>query len=391
MQSLSYPFSRLRVVTARYTRAYFLPHHFIAPWRLEPPSVLNYDVQSYPSQFGVQSHYLFSIWVFRAIISSQFRSSEPPSLFSLAFKATIPSQLRRLELPYLLSQDVQIRFSQFGFQSHYFFSVLALKVSISSEFRRSEPSLFNLAFRATVPSQLRRSELSYLLNYNVQSYPSQFGVQSCYLFLISAFRATVSSKLQRSELSYLLSYDIQSRPSQFGVQSHHLFSIWAFRAIIFFQLGAQSHRSFLVTTFRAAISSQLRCSKSSFTIWRSEPLSLLNFGIQSHHPFLVMRSEPPYLLSYDIQSRPSQFGIQSHIFSLAFRVASPIWHSESLSLQFGIQSHHPIKIGHSLPLFQRSEPHCEHLKLSFSLFMTQSYFFSIQSPELPTQSRFSHL
>ena len=52
--------------------------------------------------FGIQSHHLFSVWrsshhsfsvwVFRATISSQFGHSEPPSLFSLAFKVTIPSQ-----------------------------------------------------------------------------------------------------------------------------------------------------------------------------------------------------------------------------------------------------------------------------------------------------------
>ena len=72
-------------------------------WRLEPYS-----------QFGVQSHYLFSVSALRATISSQFEHPEPPSLYSLVFRAVIYSQLRRSCLssvrrsnqPYLFQFDV---------------------------------------------------------------------------------------------------------------------------------------------------------------------------------------------------------------------------------------------------------------------------------------------
>ena len=41
------------------------------------------------SQFGVQSHYLFLVSALRATISSQFEHPEPPSLYSLVFRAVI--------------------------------------------------------------------------------------------------------------------------------------------------------------------------------------------------------------------------------------------------------------------------------------------------------------
>ena len=66
--------------------------------------------------------------------------------------------------------------------------------------------------------------------------------------------------------------------------------------------------------------------------WRSEPPSLLSYGVQSHHLFAVWRLEPPSLLSYDGQSRPSQSGVRSCIFSLAFRAI--------VCFQFNIQSHY---------------------------------------------------
>ena len=55
--------------------------------------------------------------------------------------------------------------------------------------------------------------------------------------------------------------------------------------------------------------------------------------------FLSYGAQSLHLLQFDIQSRTS---------SLAFRV--------TISLQFCFQSHHPIAIGHSLPLFRHSEP-----------------------------------
>ena len=87
MESLSDPFSRLGVVVARYIEAYFPLHHFLAAQRSELPSILSFDIQSRPSQFNVQSHHSqFNVQSH----PSQFWRSEPPFLFSLAFRATIP-------------------------------------------------------------------------------------------------------------------------------------------------------------------------------------------------------------------------------------------------------------------------------------------------------------
>ena len=155
------------------------------------------------------------------------------------------------------------------------------------------------------------------------------------------------------EQASLLSYDVQSRPSQFGIHSHHIFSVWAFRVIL---------HSF---SFRAA-----------FSVQRSEP-QFFSLVRHSEPPFLTARcSEPPSLLSLAFRATISfQFGVQSHISSLAFRVTIfLVWHSEpcfqsgiqsrisslvfkvSVPSQFGVQSYHPIMIGYSLPPFRRSEP-----------------------------------
>ena len=95
--------------------------------------------------------------------------------------------------------------------------------------------------------------------------------------------------------------------------------------------------------FKTVISSPLRRSGSSFTVWRLKPLSLLSFGVQSHHLFLLWRSEALSLLNYDVQSR--------HIFlattfsvvlqSLVFRT--------TICFQFGVQSHHLFSVWRPKP------------------------------------------
>ncbi|KAL6335374.1 hypothetical protein AAG906_029617 [Vitis piasezkii] len=145
-----------------------------------------------------------------------------------------------------------------------------------------------------------------------------------------AFRATISFQFgiqshhlitaRRSESPSLLSYDVQSRSSQFGiqspgsyygVQSHHLFSIRTFK-VIFFSLAFRVVVHSMA--FRATISLQL--------------------DVQSHHLFSVMTFR---VVLFSLAFRVV-FGIQSHhIFNLAFRVASPVWHSKPY-LQFGVQS-----------------------------------------------------
>ena len=179
----------------------FSPHHILAfsAWHSEPPCLLSCDVQSRLSRFDIHS-YCISL-AFRAVPSSHHRSqySEPPSLFSLAFRATI------------------------------IFS-LTFRVVLLTVWRSKPPSLLRLAFKAT--------------------------------FFSLAFRATISLQL--------------------GIQSHHPLFSSTFRAIM----------SLLCLMFRVI------------------------FSVQHSKPHL-------------------QFGIQSRIFLLAFRVASSVWRSESL---FGFSS-----------------------------------------------------
>ena len=290
-----------RVVATRHTEAYslsspsrslaFIAMSFIK--HLEPPFLHILAFKAIVLHFSVQNHYFFSVSAFRVTISSQFERSEPPSLFNLAFRATIHSQLWH-----------------------------------------SEPSsLYSLTFRATIFSQLRHSK------FGVQSRPSQFGVQSHVLSLVIrvaflvwhseslfphslAFRAVILSQsgIHRhifgiqiyilSVQSCQFSLTFRAINSQFGAQSHYLFPVLRSEPPSLLSLGIQSHHL--------------------FSVWRSEPPSLLSYGIQSHHLFTARRSKPPYFLSYDVQSHPSQFGVQSHVFSLVFRVASPVWCSESL-------------------------------------------------------------
>ena len=117
-------------------------------------------------------------------------------------------------------------FHNFGVQSHH-----------HSQFRRSEPSSFH-----------------------------SFGIQS--RISISAFRATI-----------ILS---------FGTRSHHRFTVSAFRAASQFWLSKPP--SFLVSTFIAIIISQFRSSESHLQFQRSKPPSLLILAFKAASP--VRRSEP---------------------------------------------------------------------------------------------------
>ena len=131
-----------------------------------------------------------------------------------------------------------------------------------------------MACRATISLQL--GVQSSLLSYDVQSHPSQLGIQSHHLLLVwlseppfpcsSAFRVIIVSQLWRSETSFLvwhskmliLNYGVLSlHLLQFGIQSRHLFSVMTFRDVfptISFQFGIQSHHPFLVIAFRATFS-----------------------------------------------------------------------------------------------------------------------------------------
>ena len=97
-------------------------------------------------------------------------------------------------------------------------------------------------------------------------------------------------------------------PFHLGIQSHHtLFFTWL--SELSFQFGVQSHG--FGSTFRVITLLAFHLAfRAIVRFRRSESLSLLSFGIQSHHYF--------------------QFGVQSrHHFS--------VWCSESSSLiQFGV-------------------------------------------------------
>ena len=160
-----------------------------------------------------------------------------------------------------------------------------------------------MAFKAIIASQLRRLESSFLvwhsmmsvLSYGVQSlHLLQFGVQSRISSLV--FRVTIPSQFD-VQILHLIQFGVQSRISILVLESLSFHSL-TFKALIFFSLA-----------FKATISSQLRNSKSSCSVWHSE-MSVLSYGVQSHHLLTAWRSEPLSLLSYDIQSRVSQFDIQ---------------------------------------------------------------------------------
>ena len=253
-------------------------------------------------------------------------------------------------------------------------SLFCLMFRVSFSFQHSE-SHFHFGIQSRILSFSIRIHPLSLVRHSEPSCTFLFNIQSRIFILtfkaalsISASRAIIASQFRRSEPSSLLSYDVQNHPSQFDIQRCQ-FSVLAFRTILFLELDVQSKHCFSVTTFRvvlhslafiATISSQFGRSESSFIVSHLEPhfqfsvqshnffLQLgiqshhfLQLDVQSHHPFSVWRSEPPSLFSlafratspvWRSESLFSQFGIQSHVFNLAFRVASPAWCSKSVSL-----------------------------------------------------------
>ncbi|RVW62186.1 Gypsy retrotransposon integrase-like protein 1 [Vitis vinifera] len=405
--------SSLRFAAACHTGAYF-PHIVSLQSGVQSRrSFTVYDIQSHhvtffslvfraTSQFDVQSHHHhFLVSAFRAITASQFRRSEPSSVFRStfrvafsvsAFRVVITSQLRCSEPSSLLllvsafraiidfQIDIQSHILGFGVQSRH-------RAITTSQFRRSEPSsvfrstfrvAFSVsAFRVVITSQLRCSEPSSLL------------------LSVSAFKVVIGFQI-----------DVQSRVLGFGVQSRYHFSASVFRAIITTSLsfGVQSHHRF-----------SDRRSESRSRFRRSESLSLLSFGVQSHHHYFsqfrrsesssVFRStfrvafsvsafrvvitsqlrcsEPSSLLlsvsafrvvigfQIDVQSRVLGFGVQSryHFSVSVFRAII------TTSLSFGVQSHHRFSDRHSEspPRFRRSES-LSLLSLTFRVIIITSQF-----------------
>ena len=120
-------------------------------------------------------------------------------------------------------------------------------------------------------------------------------------------------------------------------------------------------------------------------------------------PFLVRHSE--LHLQFDVQGRVFSIWHSDPLVSLAFKChhISSVWHSKPLVnlafratifLQFSVQSHIPSIQSCYFLLVQLSEPHCQHLELSFSFSLAFKVIFfalDVWSPELTTQSRSSYL
>ena len=429
-------------------------------WRSKPPS--SQFRCSEPSSFlsfGFQSYHLLSFSVQSLHFSLVWRS-EPPFLSSSGFRSIISLQF-----------GVQSRIFDFGIQGHHFFQfgfqsrILSFGIQSHHRFSVSKfrATIFSIsAFRTIIVSQFQRSEPSFFSNSVFKATISPiFSVQSHHLFLVqrlepsslsslafravssvSAFRATILFSLAlRATFSVLaftaiIVYQFRcSKPSSFlsfGVPSHHLSlfrrlepsfsSSLAFRATISPQFSIQSHHflqfgvqsDIFSLAFRSFIFLQFRCSEPSSVsslAFRAASSILgfrvtipFSFGIQSRifssvfrAMFSVWHSEPPSLLSYNVQSRPSQFDIQRRQFSVTafraftllsstFRAMISVWHSES-HLQLSVLSHYLFTIW-------RSQPSSYHNRAFVAtLFGVQSYiqaFRTIISPQLGIQSHRLH-
>ncbi|RVW44232.1 hypothetical protein CK203_089473 [Vitis vinifera] len=179
-------------------------------------------------QFGVQSRHL-----------SLVRHSDPSCLFfiyrisHLAFRAVFlvwhsePSFVSNSTFKAIMSH------LQFGIQSHIF--SLAFRATFS--IWRSE-SHFEFGVQSHHHLLSLGVQSPHLLSLGVQSH-HLFSVsmfRATTIFSVLAFKATISSQFRRSEPSSLLNYDVQCRPSQFDFQRCQ-FSVMAFKAFIFFSLA----------------------------------------------------------------------------------------------------------------------------------------------------------
>ena len=128
VESISAISSSLRFAAACHTGAYF-PHIVSLQSGVQSHrSFTIYDIQSHHVAFfgiGVQSRYHFSASVFRAIITttSQFRRSEPSSVFRSTFRVTFSvSAFRAINTFLVLASGAIIGF-QIDVRSRYHSSV----------------------------------------------------------------------------------------------------------------------------------------------------------------------------------------------------------------------------------------------------------------------------
>ena len=147
--------------------------------------------------------------MFKATISSQFRRSKSPSLFSL------------------------------GVQSHHLFSVSTFKATISSQFLRSKsPSLFSLGVQSHHLFSVWRSEPQSFLSYSIQSHHI-FSVTTFRVVIHSlAFRAIISSQFRRLKPTSLLILVFKAASSVWHLEPHFHFFVQSCNSILTF--GASS-------------------------------------------------------------------------------------------------------------------------------------------------------
>ena len=315
---------------------------------------------SYLLQFGIQSR-IFSL-VFRVVVYFQFSIQSHHVFFPFGI------QSRVFSLAFRATSSVII-FPPFWHSKSLFVSSSAF-ITIISLVWHSEPLFFQ--FWHSQPHYLVwRSEphlqfgiQSHCLFLNQHSEPPysfysafrvvfQFGVQSRRLFLV-----------RHSEPSYLFPFGIQSRIFsyafkvvvyfQFDIQSHHISFSLAFKAIfsvwhskLYFQFGIQNYCLFLVRHSESLCLSSVWHSKQHFQFGIQSRIFSLDFkvivcfqvGIQSHHISfnLAFRDASLVWCSESLFVSSLAFKVIMSFFHLAFRVVSSVWHSE-LRLQFGIQS-----------------------------------------------------
>ncbi|KAL6316752.1 hypothetical protein AAG906_020436 [Vitis piasezkii] len=215
---------QMLVVVAHYIGAYFRPYHFLtdrpskppspSTRRLEPSSLLSYDVQSRLSQFdikrckfSVMAHHIFLVCAFIATISLQVDVQSHHRFSVTMFRVVF------------LSLTFRDSYLQLGVQSHYPSSVMAFRGFI----------FFSMAFRAA--SLTWRSKPPSLLSLGVQSHISfQFGVQTiilsrsgirCHLFGIQGYIPSVQAIVHSLALSHHI-FSLAFRAiSQPGIRCHH--------------------------------------------------------------------------------------------------------------------------------------------------------------------------
>ena len=377
-------------------------------------------------QFGIQSYCLFLVRHLESLCLSTVWHSEQhfkfgiqSRIFSLDFKFVVCFQVS-IQPSYLLQFGVQILifslvfrvvvcfqfgiqsrhlFLPFGIQSHVFslaFRVASLAFRVSSSviifppFQRSESFVSSLAFRAIISLvwhseplffQLQRSQPHYLVWRSEPLFVSSLAFKAT-MFLQFNIQSHHIPSVRRSEPYFSLAFKVVVC-FQFSIRSHHISSLWAFRVA---SSVKRSESLFIFSsTFRAIISP---------LVWPSKPY--FHFGVQSRIFSLAFRVIVCF--QFDIQSHYVflPFGIQSRIFSLAFKVvflvwilellfvsrstfraiiSLSIWHSE-LHLQFGVQSRCLFLVRHSklscLFSVWRSEP----LFVSSSTFKAISVWLS---------------